>query len=462
MKAIPKLRFDALAGYVRDPVVFVITEELEWYEAGNEKVLGVLFRDRIDDDYAVCVLGRDKRRRFRAVRVVSSMPSVKKARQQLRIEMGKCLHWKKEDFFQGDEKGEPLNFFKPVVSNEKLNRAFREISIRRKHPGRELLGEMMKWYEDVDGNFVEQFQTTGFDARVWELYLYAAFVELGYAFDRDYSAPDFLCTGIPGKFFVEATTVNPSTTGPLIEELTEQEYFQNYLPIKFGSALFSKLQKKYWELPHVGDIPLVFAVQDFHQPYAMTWSTHALIEYLYGVRPMRLESADGETATIIEDITSFKVGAKEVPAGFFLQSEAEHVSAVIANPGGTFAKFDRMGFLAGFGDRKIQMVRSGTRFLDLATLEMFKTEVHSADYSETWVEGMSVYHNPRALHPLPRHYIAMAAHHYFVNDEVVSYMPGFHPAGSLTAVFQPTNHIDVNPVGVAPTLPSLPMRDLGN
>lgn len=458
MKQISKLLFDSLAGYVRDPIVFVITEELEWYEAGNEKVLGVLFRDRIDDDYAFCVLGRDKNKKFRAVKVVNSLPSAKRARQQLRVELAKCLKWKKEEFYQGDEQGKPLDFFTPVVSSEKLGHSFQEISLRRKHPGRDLLAEMMNWYRDVDGNFIEQFQTTGFDARVWELYLYAAFVELGYAFDRDYVAPDFLCTGLPGKFFVEATTVNPSSSGPLIEELTHEEYFQNYLPIKFGSALFSKLKKKYWTLPHVSDIPLVFAVQDFHQRFSMTWSTHALVEYLFGVRPVQLQREDGATATIIEDLTSFKLRGKDVPAGFFFQPDAEHVSAVIANPGGTFAKFDRMAFLAGFGDRKIQMFRSGTRFLDLATFAEFYSEVHSAGYSETWVEGMSVYHNPQALHPLPRHYIPTAAHHYFKDDEVLSYWPEFHPAGSLTVIIQPKDYVDVTPEGTPPTFPTLPTR----
>ena len=62
----------------------------------------------------------------------------------------------------------------------------------------------MNWYEDVDGNFVEQFQSSAFDARLWELYLYAMFVELGYGFDRKYSAPDFLCQDLADKVFVEA------------------------------------------------------------------------------------------------------------------------------------------------------------------------------------------------------------------------------------------------------------------
>jgi len=41
---------------------------------------------------------------------------------------------------------------------------------------------MMRFYEDTDGNFVEQFQTTAFDACIWELYLFATFTELGYSY----------------------------------------------------------------------------------------------------------------------------------------------------------------------------------------------------------------------------------------------------------------------------------------
>src|SRR5207248_3753307 len=108
------------------------------------------------------------------------------------------------------------------------------------------------------------------------------------------------------------------------------------------------------------------------QPFSMSWSTHALIEYLYGVRPVLLQREDGATASIIEDVGIYKLGEKEVPAGFFLQPDSKHVSAVLANPGGTFAKFDRMAYLAGFGDRRIRMFREGYRFLDLATLVEFQ------------------------------------------------------------------------------------------
>ncbi len=62
---------------------------------------------------------------------------------------------------------------------------------------------MMRWYEDIDGNFVEQFQTTGFNARVWELYLFAALTEANLRLERPDPAPDFLAVvsmvNLPGK-----------------------------------------------------------------------------------------------------------------------------------------------------------------------------------------------------------------------------------------------------------------------
>src|SRR5438874_7322566 len=40
-------------------------------------------------------------------------------------------------------------------------------------PGRIMANEAFATFDDVDGNFVQQFQTSGFDARVYELYFHA-------------------------------------------------------------------------------------------------------------------------------------------------------------------------------------------------------------------------------------------------------------------------------------------------
>jgi hypothetical protein len=54
----------------------------------------------------------------------------------------------------------------------------------------------------VDGNFVEQFQTRGFDARIWELYLFAAFREMNYGIERVHAVPDFECVNPLARFAV--------------------------------------------------------------------------------------------------------------------------------------------------------------------------------------------------------------------------------------------------------------------
>jgi hypothetical protein len=93
---------------------------------------------------------------------------------------------------QGDERGRPLNFFEPVIERQRFNPSFAAIREGKGYsPARELMSAMMYCYEDPDGNFVEQFQSTGFDARLWELYIFATLTELGYAFDRAHAAPDF-------------------------------------------------------------------------------------------------------------------------------------------------------------------------------------------------------------------------------------------------------------------------------
>jgi hypothetical protein len=445
MNPVSLLRFNSLAGYVRDPHVFLISEELEWYEAENERFLGLVLRDRTDNDYVYVVMARDRLKRFRTVRVEHSFPSRKKARNSLRVEFAKCRQQRTDNFYQGDEKGEPVDFFRPIVKAEKLNRAFRELSTRGIYPASKLIQEMMHWYEDVDGNFLEQFQSTGFDARLWELYLFALFIELGYAFDRNFQAPDFLCVGMKGRFFVEATTVNPSNPPINLADMTKDEYYQHYVPIKFGSALFSKLNKRYWEQEHVKGYPLVFAIQDFHEWQSMSWSIYALSDYLYGLRNVKTIKEDGAFEDVTEEIKHYKVGEKEIPAGFFSQPNAENISAVIANPGGTVAKFNRMGYLAGFEREKLTIIRSGFCFRNQSdTPDPFTVDVHSPEYSETWVEGLSVFHNPFAINPLPEEFLPGAAHFYLRDQKIIGFAPPFHPIGSTTFFLHSTDKIPEN------------------
>lgn len=119
---------------------------------------------------------------------------------------------------------------------------------------------MMRYHEDVDGNFVQKFQTASWDALLWELYLYATFNELGFIRVGTGHTPDFVLRGNEGGLAVEATSVNPSNVGPNdVPEDPEafKAYLENYVPIRLSNALRSKLNHKppYWKQEGAEDVP---------------------------------------------------------------------------------------------------------------------------------------------------------------------------------------------------------------
>ena len=243
MNSLSKVRFDALAGYSRSPYLALSAKELAWYEEADEKLLGVVCLDVADRDYVWTVLARDAKNRFRAVDLEHSIPRQAEAEERLAGALARHAPRPAHEFYQGDEVGPPVDFFTSVVPADKQHQHFRVLLSERHSPARALIHELMHHFNDVDGNFVEQFQSTGFDSRLWELYLFALLTELAYGLNDEHRAPDFHCVGLRGNFFVESTTVNPSETPPVIEEANVDEYFAHYAPIKYGSALFLETEQ---------------------------------------------------------------------------------------------------------------------------------------------------------------------------------------------------------------------------
>lgn len=445
MKPISPLRWDALAGYARDPKTLFLAEEVGWYEHAQERVVGLLIRDYEDNDYAGVVFGRDKKLRFRCVAINNFDSRRRHAEVALRREMERIAAEDDANYHQGDETGKPVDFFTAVVPETRLNPTF--IKLRDEEAfsaARGIIEPMMRWYEDADGNFVEQFQTTGFDARIWELYLFAAFREMNYGIERVHAVPDFECANPLARFAVEATTVNPSqsaTGSPLPEPPLDtaddiRAYLDGYMPIKFGSALKSKLDKKYWEKPHLAGMPLMFAIQDYSAPRSMIYTRSAFEHYIVGYKHDWDRDANGEVRIYPRKIGTHRWGAKEIPSGFFDLPGTENIAAVAFSNSGTISKFNRMGLLAGFGSKRLRLVREGTAVdHDPKATEplRFKHFVNDPGYSETWVEGLDFWHNPKALHPIDPAVLPGAAHHLpHANGEVQHRVPDWHPLGSAT------------------------------
>lgn len=245
-------------------------------------------------------------------------------------------------------------------------------------------------------------------------------------------------------FAVEATTVNPSQDAaglPLPEPQHEtaeeiQAYLNGYMPIKFGSALKSKLDKKYWKKPHLAGMPLMFAIQDFSGSPSMIYTRSAFERYITGHTYELDYDAKGQVRIQPKKIGTHRWGEKEIPSGFFELPGTENISAVAFSNSGTISKFNRMGLLAGFGSRRLRLVREGTavnREPNATEPLTFRHFVNAPGYSETWVEGLDFWHNPQAAYPIDPRVLPGAAHHMpEPNGDVQQIVPDWHPLGSIT------------------------------
>jgi hypothetical protein len=127
------------------------------------------------------------------------------------------------------------------------------------------------------------------------------------------------------EIFVEATTANqsgpgikPYRLGPPERTTAElQTYLANEVPIRLGSPLFSKLQKKYWELPHVAGRVLIFAIESFHGAGSLSHTSSSLASYLFGIKQRWYHDDNGNLIITPDQIASHRIPGKEIPSGFF-------------------------------------------------------------------------------------------------------------------------------------------------
>lgn len=435
-------RFEALVGYTRTPHSILFAREFGWFSNEDERILGVLTVDIHDNDFGFVTLGRDANHKFRFIDGENSLSSPDYARQCLYISMKKYASTGESIFPQGDETRGRRSLFDPAVKEESRNPNYVHlIESIGYSPAKEIIAEMVHHYFDVDGNFAEQFQSSGFDARLWELYLFAYFNEERLFIDRSFTAPDYVVSWFnESPTCIEAVTVNLSKSGVLSvthEPETSEEVrdlLDDFMPIKFGSALYSKLQKRYWELEHAKGKPLVIAIADFHDKNSMTWSSTALFEYLYGVRHKHHYNGEELVVETIP-IEQHEYNGKIIPSGFFKLPESENISAVLFSASATISKFNRIGKLAGFGSSDVELLRIGDYHdhdPNASKPIRVSRPVTPESYSESWGEGLSMYHNPNAKLPVDENLFPSIAHHHFKDGQIVSAIPEVHPYSTIT------------------------------
>lgn len=343
-----------------------------------------------------------------------------------------------------------VDLFQPVVPEQYLHPGFKSMRDSPMwEPARAMLRELFGEFPDPDGNFVEQFQTSGFSARIFEIYLFALFREAGFAIDRSNPQPDFLLSKANQLLGAEAVTANPPSSSGITpyvahpKERSAEEmrtYLENEVPIRLGSPLFSKLQKKYWQLDSLKGRPFVLAIESFHDAGSLAISSTPLTRYLFGLGHHWYHDDKGELIISTSPIDAHRLGAKEIPSGFFNQPEVENISAILFSNSGTAPKFNRMGQEGSYRSDAVRMIRYGSCYRHDPNSEKpsgFVYEVGDGETTEKWSEGTVLIHNPHALHPIPPGLIGASAEERLEDGKTVTtfFCEGFHPFSSLTLTY---------------------------
>jgi len=435
--AIPinKKLFDIFLLFTREPFVQYFSKELEFYTNGNGSLLGLISLDITDNDYYGCILSRDNSKQFRAEIIKASIPTLDEAREWIDDKMSQNSidsHENKNEFF---------DLFKDLTNKGKQHPNYillkEHISLSS---AKEVMKEVSFHYKDIDGDFIQQFQSlNGFDSRIWELYLFCFFREQFFSFKRNYSSPDYMIQKFNYVIAVEAVIISRKTNlGSIFPANVDKipVMLKNEIPLLFGSAIFDKMKKKYWEREHVKEKPFVIAIADFHDTLSMTWTFSALAEYLYGYEYQHVLDENG-----ILHITPIKVekylkkNGEVIQSGFFFLDGSENVSAIIFSSSGTLSKFNRMGKQAGLGDDTVILIRTGNYYNHKpnANKPIKMTYRVNESSNETWSEGVIVFHNPNAKFPLDKTVFDNRVAQCFFDDKmIISIMPELFPYSSFT------------------------------
>lgn len=453
-------RFNIFAIGTRLSPTRYMSEEISYWSDIDERVLGLVYRDTTDDDYGWILLARDRLGRFRSVDIAVSLRSPEYATVGLRQRIATAVE--DGDFAALGHQDDETNFATNLldvplgVAPENLHPHFRVLlEDLSRAPARAVFREIGPWLTPSDPHFVSEFQFKQFDQRLWEVYLWSALREMGFDITQP-EAPDFLCRAPGAEFTVEATTVTASTSGALAthpDPETPEEmraFLADYMPMKFGSSLTSKLNKKnadgqsYWERSATAGKPFVIAIADFHksggtsssESGSMTYTQSAIWSYLYGSR-VDWEMVGNTLVTRAVPVESFKYNGKVVPSGFFDLPGAENVSAVLFSNAGTLAKFDRMGVAAGFGAPGFRYFRAGLKLdpdPNAPHGRPFSEEILADGYSEGWADELQLFHNPKARYPLQKGVFTGITQHFFEEDRHVSYSFGEPVLSSHTMI----------------------------
>ena len=478
VKTLSRVEFQGFPHAPRPAIYNYLIEEHEWYADESGNTLGVLFRDKVGNDWAYAVLQPDAELVYRWADGDHSFAIKEVAREKMLADIERAAQdlettGAPQVLVNLTRALMPTDPFVPIVESSKLNPLFQRVATMEDHsPARGMIRELFRHYTDRDGNFVEQFQTTGFDARIWELYLHAYLADSGFSLLPTVS-PDYLVAKSGEIVAIEAVTANPTqgleTEGlrraysstrviaPPFDKVLPQldgafDYKQeDFVPIKLGSALYSKLQKRYWESDTTQSLPIILAIETFHEQASLHYTSSALATYLYGTRHTYVWDGYGNLVIVPQKVENHTFAGKTIPSNFFGLQDANHISAVLFSNSGTVSKFNRMGQQGPYYNPKITLLRFGECVNPdpkAVKPDKFYYKVGDPDWMEWWGQGLEMFHNPNAIYSVDHDLFPDIAHHSFRNGLIYTDAPPFQPFNSVTFNIMPSQDFNRSPSGI--------------
>ena len=295
---------------------------------------------------------------------------------------------------------------------------------------RRLIEETFIEMGDKDGNFIEPFRTTGFNQRLTELYTFQALKELGCEFKNEYNVPDFCVSKNGEDVCIEVTTANRGSLQVEeyvhLETTEQEEYKHNYVQIRMGSALTSKLQKEYWKLNQCKGKPIILLIQNFFDD-SVFFSPTPIANYLYGKIETASYDEKNQLKISVDEIQNHEFQNKAIESSFFNLDESKYISAVIYTNAGTIPIFKRMSYQIGYNlieplsfDRVGNIYNPDPNASVPKQISLDFQKYCDDGYVELWCDELNVFHNPNALYPVNDSFFQGAIQHRVENGKTVT------------------------------------------
>jgi len=308
-----------------------------------------------------------------------------------------------------------MDLFTPVVPEAAFHQNFARTLDRSSEAVRAVLTRWADGFEDRDGKFIREFQTT-YNSSFWELYLFAVLKERGLKVDFRFDAPDFVCADHP--IAIEAAIASHAhddvpewkkTFEGVVHEDISGAYTRSI--IRLSNAFLEKSKaytEKYSGLPHMAGRSYIIAIANYGTQDFNMLGDVAMQRLLYDNL--------GEQEV-------YKANGAPVAVGLFRTPAFAHVSAVMYSAVATFGK------ARALSTDPNRFVFTAVRIKDNFT--PLRIVAPKAEYHESLTNGLRIFTNPFATTPFDLGVFDDPGIRTFIADENGDYLVSCHPDGHL-------------------------------